>query len=93
MAQFAKQNFFDKCFKDKNGKVTLAQKPNLPIIVWLFTLILSQFFSGIFGKTLQVVAFGSIFTWAWLELFKGTNYFRRTLGLIVIIVATWNQIK
>ncbi len=34
---------------------------------------------------LDVVANGSLFTWAWMELFQGVNYFRRSLGLIVLI--------
>ncbi|HEY9908282.1 MAG TPA: hypothetical protein V6D18_11845 [Thermosynechococcaceae cyanobacterium] len=33
------------------------------------------------------MAFGSLFTWAWLELFQGVNYFRRSLGLIVLLGA------
>jgi hypothetical protein len=34
---------------------------------------------------LEALAFGSLFTWAWLELFQGVNYFRRALGLGVLI--------
>jgi len=26
-----------------------------------------------------------LFTWAWQELFEGVNYFRRALGLVVLI--------
>jgi hypothetical protein len=34
---------------------------------------------------LEVLAFGSLFTWAWEELFQGVNYFRRALGLLVLV--------
>jgi hypothetical protein len=33
---------------------------------------------------LDVLAFGSLFTWAWEELFQGVNYFRRALGFLVL---------
>jgi hypothetical protein len=34
---------------------------------------------------LDILANGSLFTWAWMELFQGVNYFRRGLGLAVFI--------
>jgi hypothetical protein len=33
----------------------------------------------------SLLANGSLFTWAWMELFQGVNYFRRGLGLAVFI--------
>lgn len=41
----------------------------------------------------NVLAFGTIFTWAWLELFRGVNYFRRSLGLIVLMVILASQLS
>jgi hypothetical protein len=37
-----------------------------------------------------------LFTWAWQELFQGVNYFRRSLGLVVLLGAIasrldWSQ--
>ncbi|MEH2060150.1 MAG: hypothetical protein V7K97_29250 [Nostoc sp.] len=76
----------DKTFRDGNGKIVLAQMPNLPLIVWIVASLLSLIFTS--GKTntvLDLLANGSLFTWAWLELFQGVNYFRRALGLAVLI--------
>ena len=76
----------DKTFRDNDGKIVLAQMPNLPIIVWIVTSLLSLILtSGKINTVLDVVANGSLFTWAWLELFQGVNYFRRALGLAVLI--------
>lgn len=80
---------FDKIFRDDEGNIVIAQKPNLPIIVWfvatLLKLILpSDNYSSIY-LLLDVLAFGSLFTWAWMELFQGVNYFRRFLGLVVLL--------
>jgi hypothetical protein len=76
----------DKTFRDNDGKIVLAQMPNLPLIVWIVTSLLTLVFtSGKINTALDVVATGSLFTWAWLELFQGVNYFRRALGLAVLI--------
>lgn len=78
--------FFDKVFRDGKGDIVVAQPPNLPLIVWGTATILSLVFtSGQIKTGLDLVAFGSLFTWAWEELFQGVNYFRRTLGLVVLI--------
>jgi hypothetical protein len=60
--------------------------PNLPIIVWITASLLKLVFpTGEINTGLDALAFGSLFTWAWLELFQGVNYFRRALGLGVLI--------
>ncbi|NJL64572.1 MAG: hypothetical protein HC903_25550 [Methylacidiphilales bacterium] len=77
---------FDRTFRDGDGKIVLAQMPNLPIIVWLTASLLKLVFTtGEINTGLDVLANGSLFTWAWLELFQGVNYFRRALGLLVLI--------
>ena len=76
----------DKTFRDNDGNIVLAQMPNLPLIVWIVTSLLSLIVtSGKINTVLDLVAYGSLFTWAWLELFQGVNYFRRALGLVVLI--------
>ena len=77
---------FDKIFRDSDGNIVLAQLPNLPIIVWITASLLKLVFTtGEINTGLDALAFGSLFTWAWLELFQGVNYFRRALGLGVLI--------
>ncbi|NMG08352.1 hypothetical protein [Brasilonema sp. UFV-L1] len=81
-----KNTLFDKTFRDSDGKIVLAQMPNLPIIVWFTASLLKLVFTtGEINTGLDVLANGSLFTWAWLELFQGVNYFRRALGLVVLI--------
>ncbi|MBS9387351.1 MAG: hypothetical protein HEQ24_25435 [Dolichospermum sp. BR01] len=76
----------DKTFRDSNGKIVLAQMPNLPLIVWIVANLLALFFTnGKINTVLVLLADGSLFTWAWMELFQGVNYFRRLLGLAVFI--------
>jgi hypothetical protein len=78
--------FFDKTFRDGEGNIVVAQAPNPPLIVWLVASLLSLVFTtGKINSGLDFVANAALFTWAWMELFQGVNYFRRTLGLVVLI--------
>lgn len=77
---------FDRTFRDSEGKIVIAQMPNLPLLVGLAaTLLQLVLTSSKIETVLDLVAFGALFTWAWQELFEGVNYFRRALGLIVLV--------
>jgi hypothetical protein len=79
-------NLFNDIFRDQEGKIVLAQMPNLPLIIWIVASLLKIIFTtGKINIGLEALAFGALFTWAWEELFQGVNYFRRTLGLFVLI--------
>jgi hypothetical protein len=76
----------DQVFRDTSGKVVLIQPPNLLIVVWLGSTLLPMIFAvGRIGVGLDAVAFGCLFAWAWEELFQGVNYFRKGLGLLVLV--------
>lgn len=90
----SKQSFIEKCYKDDQGKVSFAQPPNLPIIVWVVSVVLQKLISnGTIYNLVSVIGFGALFTWAWLEIFQGSNYFRRILGLVVLIMAIASQLS
>jgi hypothetical protein len=77
---------FDQVFRDSEGNIVIAQPPNLPLIVGIVATVSEVIFTtGKIHLGLDLIAFGSLFTWAWLELFQGVNYFRRGLGLIVLV--------
>lgn len=79
-------SIFDRIFRDDNGNIVIAQPPNLPLTIAVISSLLRIVFnSGQFGIVLDFIAFGSFFTWAWEELFKGVNYFRKALGLLALI--------
>jgi len=84
----------DNVVKDKNGRITLWQSPNLPIIVWAVAVMVSKLVTN--GKphqVLELIAFGAIFTWAWLEVFTGVNYFRRSIGVIVLVLSIHSRLN
>ncbi|MEG4393821.1 hypothetical protein [Microcoleus sp. BROC3] len=77
---------FDRTFRDSEGKIVIAQMPNLPLSVGIVASLLKLIVTtGQINLALELVAFGALFTWAWEELFQGVNYFRRALGLIVLV--------
>lgn len=77
---------FDRTFRDREGKIVIAQPPNLPILVGVAATLLALVLpSGKLQTGVDLVAFGALFTWAWLELFQGVNYFRRSLGLVALV--------
>ena len=84
---------FDRFFRDDKGEIVIAQPPNLPILTAIAATIFYLFSSNsglehLFGA----IAFGAFFTWSWMELFQGVNYFRRTLGLLGLLGAIASQI-
>jgi hypothetical protein len=88
-----KQTLLDKCFKDNKGNVALAQKLNLPLGTWVATSLVGLYVkTGTLGEIIDIVGFGALFTWAWLELFQGVNYLRRTFGLIIIIYSIYSRL-
>ncbi len=84
--KFMENSLFDQTFRDNEGNIVIAQPPNLPLSVGLIATVLKLIVTtGNIHTGLDAVAFGSLFTWAWLELFEGVNYFCRALGLVVLI--------
>lgn len=77
---------FDRTFRDREGNIVLAQAPNLPLLVGLAATLVQYILpNGKLHTALALVAFGALFTWAWQELFEGVNYFRRAIGLVVLV--------
>lgn len=79
-------------FYDTKGNLVLFQRPNAPLITWVVLFVFNTIVSrtdvddSLLHRTTELVAFGALFTWAWLELFQGNSYIRRALGLVVLIV-------
>ena len=73
-------------WRDANGKVAVAQVPNVPLAGWLLFAGLSWVPGGEGWKNGASFAGSAfLFTWAYLELAHGACYFRRLLGLVVLV--------
>lgn len=76
----------DRFLKDQDGKIVIWQAPNLPLYAWIIFEVISlplsneQLKAGV--KELSTVF---LFTWGYLEVTSGVNYFRRSIGGIVLL--------
>jgi hypothetical protein len=51
----------EEVFRDHEGKIVLAQMPNLPLIVWIGASLLKLIFTtGKINTGLELLAFGSL---------------------------------
>ena len=80
------QDLWDKIWRDKRGNVVIYQNPNLPLIGWLVLTILSLFTNGTVSNIIGYIGMASLAVWAVLEAWKGVDYFRRALGVVVAIM-------
>jgi hypothetical protein len=75
----------DRVFKDSDGHWAIWQWPNIPLYGWLGCKLLSIAIPQHKLQTgLSELSTAILFTWAFLELTSGVNYFRRALGLVVL---------
>ena len=88
-------NFYKKCFCNEEGKLTIAQVPNLPIIMAIIFAALGLIPN--LNSDLQVLfsflATSFLFVWSYLEITHGVNYFRRALGTAVMLFIIIKVIK
>jgi hypothetical protein len=81
------QDLWDKFWKDKDGNVVIFQMPNFILITWVVLTIISLFVPR--GHVQETIWWASTITlavWSLVEMLKGVNYFRRTLGLVVLLI-------
>jgi hypothetical protein len=86
-------NVWDKIWKDKHGDVVIWQTPNAFLIGWAVLTVLCLFTSGKLSDYFGWAGDISLVIWSLLEIFKGVNYFRRILGVIVLAFAIASFIK
>ncbi|HVC35997.1 MAG TPA: hypothetical protein VNE40_00930 [Candidatus Dormibacteraeota bacterium] len=76
-----------KTFKDKEGSIVIGQFPNLPLFGWILLQIVAlNIHKGHARTAFQDLAMASLFTWSYLEITDGANYFRKLLGFVIMIV-------
>ena len=80
-------------FCDKDGRLAIMQWPNVPLISWFVFGVLSRLLHAGHGRTItQDISKVALIVWAALEVYSGASYFRRALGLIVLvftIISLW----
>lgn len=79
------KTFKRRFFRDEQGEVVIFQPANPAIIGWVIFLSLSFLFEpGSLQKGSELLARAFLFTWAYLEVTQDVNYFRRSIGLLIM---------
>jgi ABC-type uncharacterized transport system permease subunit len=86
-------DLWDKFWRDEEGRVVIWQTPNAWLIGWATATFVSLFFNGRTADVLTFIGSVSLIVWSVLEVTKGANYFRRLLGLVVLIFSIASLIK
>lgn len=87
------QNIWEKTWKDPEGNVVLWQRPNVWFITWIIGLTVSWFLPpSELTASLRFMGFAALFVWALQEIFRGVNYFRRLLGLAILVLLILNRL-
>jgi len=82
-----KKSYSDKFWLDKRGQVVVWQKPNIWLTTWFVTVVAGWFVPyGWPSSTVGWVSLVALIVWAVLEVAKGVNYFRRLVGLLVLLI-------
>jgi hypothetical protein len=77
--------------KDKHGKVVIWQVPNFPIVAWAVFTLAGRIAQGPLHDIFLACGSISLLIWACLEIISGASYFRRTLGLVVLVATVYSS--
>jgi hypothetical protein len=87
------QDLWDRTWKDRRGRVVIWQTPNAWLIGWAVLTVVSLLLNGTLSMILSWTATGVLGIWSFLEVTKGVNYFRRALGLAVLLFVLASILK
>ena len=88
-------DLWDKIWRERNGrgKVVIWQNPNPWLIGWAVLTVISLLFAGRTSDYFSWAAHAALIVWCFLEIFKSVNYFRRALGVVVLIFAIMSLLQ
>ena len=75
-----------KFFETDDGERVIAQRPNPPIIAAFGLWALARVSSGDISDVLSVISAFFFIAWGLMEVFWGVNYWRKSLGAVVIVI-------
>lgn len=74
-------------FKDKDGKWAIIEFPNVILTIWLVLVIINIIITDVgLTRSLEQLSRAALFTWAYIELTRGSSYFRQTFGALVLFM-------
>ena len=81
------RSFSDRFWNNKNGEFVVWQRPNPLLWIWIVTVVLGLFLpAGDLAGAVSLIGKIAIVMWGLLEVLWGASYFRRLLGLGVVLL-------
>jgi hypothetical protein len=81
------RDFWTKFWRDRQGRIVIFQLPNIWLIAWVILTCISLLApSHSTANTFWWLSSAALAIWALLEIGRGVNYFRRLLGLLILIM-------
>jgi hypothetical protein len=78
--------WLDWLFKDlqgRRGKYVIAEVPNLPLAIFMVSIVLALVFYPGFSKVVvTIIAYAALLWWSYLESNGGRSRFRKLLGYL-----------
>lgn len=87
------EEIWDRFWRDDKGRIVIWQTPNIYLIAWAVLTVVSLFFNGTIATVFSWLGNIALLTWSILEITKGVNYFRRLLGLLVLVFVIMSVIS
>lgn len=92
LPQKTSQSFWQRVWQDSQGRTVIYQRPNIWIICWAIFEVMTSLGPGKrVADIASAVAMVFLVIWSLLEIFRGVNYFRRVLGMLVLLFAVWSR--
>lgn len=78
----------DWAFRNREtGRITIAQTPNAPLLVWIVCVLTTRFLGlpHAADRVTGVIGTVALLVWALDELLRGVNPWRRLVGTVVLV--------
>jgi hypothetical protein len=87
-----KRSFSERFWQDKYNKLAIWQRPNIPLIIWLAAFVLMIILpDGPIERGVSFI-FEVAVVWAVMEVGWGASYFRKLLGVCVLLLIATSYI-
>lgn len=74
------------------GRIVIAQAPNATLVGFIVAKAADLVLGGTPGSIAGWIATAFLVVWAGDEIIRGTNPWRRTLGLVVLLWQIWSRL-
>lgn len=82
-----RRSLWNKTWRNRRGEIVIWQMPNVWLIAWAVLTCVSVLTSShSMANTFWWLSSGVLVIWALLEIFRGADYFRRLIGLFVLVL-------